>query len=349
MAPRDNNPRSDAESTVFGNLGLDADDLGLEQDTDLGEDQDDSGEQDDGSLDTGDNLRESNTQRQQQQRQKPPQRQFRRDAEVKPDGKGNLVDAAGKVVAKAGAEARLYQSLHQTRQSHAQEQQRAQDLSNRLNRAVQIAQELQTQLTQFQGQQEQLKQFGIKPEEQLTALQMFAELRSNPTELLKKLLTRAAASGINLQSLGLQSNATDPKALVDLVKEEIGKAVKPLDERTKAEQQQREREDQQRQQLEKVNQEVNSFFASNPDAREYMPVFHQVLSQRQFAGMSLGEIWARIQLNLLRNGQQRPNSQNRRSLPAGRRVPQEGNSEMAPVNATYDSILKDVLAEHNIK
>ena len=81
-----------------------------------------------------------------------------------------------------------------------------------------------------------------------------------------------------------------------MIKQEIGTAVNPLRERTEsgeASRQQSTNKNQQR--LGEIQTEVDGFFNQNPEAKQYLPVFTQTL--QQFPGMSLGEVWARIQLH----------------------------------------------------
>jgi hypothetical protein len=67
---------------------------------------------------------------------------------------------------------------------------------------------------------------------------------------------------------------------------------------------------------------------------------------KQFPDMTLGEAWARIQLHLATNPQQRrqpQNSPNGRSLPSGRSLPPQGNADLAPVSDSYEQIVKAAL------
>jgi len=353
MAPRTPGNNAAAEDTVFGNLGLDREELGLEADDaqdDLGtgddQQQDDQG--DDGHQQL-DDLRVSHTgDDRQQQRQQP--KPFPQRSEVKPDGKGNLVDATGKIVARAGSEARLYQNLHQVRQQLQQRDVQTADMNRRLSRAVEIGQELARENDQFKAQQKAITDLGIKPEDQLAAMQLYSRLQRDPENEIKRILTRAAANGIKLDNLSTPGGV-DAKSLLDTIREEIGKSVNPLRERSLQEEKERKAEADRQAALQRTTDEVNQFFMQNQDAQPFVPVFQQVLSDPRFKHMSLGEIWARIQLNQMRNGnsqpRRQPNSQSR-SLPSGRNQPQQGNSGMAPVNATYDEILRGVLTEHNV-
>ena len=63
--------------------------------------------------------------------------------------------------------------------------------------------------------------------------------------------------------------------------------------------------------------------------------------------MSLGEVWARIQLHFEKNPQSRRNQNSpRRSLPQGRPAPVNGAAtDLAPVTDSYDAIVKDALSK----
>jgi hypothetical protein len=346
---RPNLPTESAEDTVFSNLGLTREDLGIEEGSgnedldqggsgneDLGSGFDDRGA-DRGS--TGDEGRMSQTtQRTEERTGLPP------TAEVHADHKGNLVNEYGQIVARSGKEARLYQDLHKTKGQAQTLQGQLQDVSGRLRKAVEIGQGLHRELQQVRSQQDAVKQFGLEQGEVLTAFRLFKELRDNPKEALKNILTRAATNGINITELGLQGGV-DPKSLVDMIKQEIGQAVNPLKERTEAERRVAAQRQQDQTRLGEIQSEVDGFFNQNPEAKQYLPVFTQTI--KQFPGMSLGEVWARIQLHFERNPQSRRNQNSpRRSLPQGRGAPVNGGAtDLAPVTDTYDSIVKDALSK----
>ena len=112
MPPDDKNLSNQAaEDTVFSNLGLTREDLGIGDDDgsgneDLGLDSG-SGDRGDGS---GNEASESRTSHTTTERSGLPP-----TAEVHPDHKGNLVNEYGQIVARSGKEARLYQDLHKTK------------------------------------------------------------------------------------------------------------------------------------------------------------------------------------------------------------------------------------------
>jgi len=351
---------------VFDNLGLDADELGagdLSDDLDTGSDdsQDDGDQQsDDGAPDHRgrqqlDDLSVSRTPERRQQRQEQP-RPFARTAEVQPDGNGNLVDPqTGQVVARAGREAALYQRGFKSGEGAKVGglTYRLQQRENQLRQTMDAGRQLHTEVQQLRSQSEALKQFNLQPNDMLAAAKLFNDLKTRPAEALRALLTRAAASGTNVAELGIQGvNGADAKSLIDLVREEIQKATQPISEQNQRTQEVERQRQQQQEQERKAHEEVESFFAENQDAQKYMPVFQRVLQNPDFRGMSLGEVWARIQLNLLRNGKgsQRGNARGV-SRPVGRGQPPSGDdrNRPAPANSTYDNILKDVLDQHGIQ
>jgi hypothetical protein len=133
-----------------------------------------------------------------------------------------------------------------------------------------------------------------------------------------------------------------------MIRQEIGTAVNPLKQRTEAENRQRAEYARQQARSAEINTEVASFFDTNPDAKQYLPVFTQTI--KQFPGMTLGECWARIQLQLTRNPPQRSKNsrgQNgQRSLPNGRPAPMNGGGDdIAPVTETYDAIIQRAMRE----
>lgn len=372
MASRNTNNGTDLtqdsnnQALVLDNLDLTNEDIGVGEDDSNGElsFDDDPLSAGDDNLDDGDDGNDIGEQQQRQQRQ-PEQRQPRelddlrvthkplaQRAEVKADKKGNLVDASGQIVARAGAEARLYQKAHQAGQQVAQSNEAVTQITDRFNRLATAAQGVVEENKQFKARDHQLQQFGLKPDEQLRAYQIFTELRDQPEVALKKLLTRAGVSGIDLAKLGLEPGGFDAKSLMDLIRSEIGTAVKPVQDQaaaTKAAQEQQQR-DQQIQ--DDATAKVHTFIQENPEAVPHLPVIQQLLAKPQFRGMTLEHLWDRIQLNLLRNGntQQRTNPNSRR-MPSGRgAVAPNRNGEgvdtnIAPVDTSYEQIIRDAMGQ----
>lgn len=339
------------DTTVFDNLGLDASDFGDDAGDDLGDDGDQGGDDD-----LGDDGDVSHTPQQRQQRQQQRQSQQRPQprmpvtAEVKPDARGNLVDRAGKVVARAGKEARLYQDAHNARTQVTQLSARVTDTQTKLARAVEIGRGFHQQIQQFEANNEALKQFNITPEKQLEAYRLFNDLQSKPLETLKVLLTRAAAGGIDITSLNAGGASLDVKGLLDGIKQELT----PIKQQFTADQERARIERETRETSERAAREVTTFFERNQEAIPYASVFQKVLATEDGKNMTFDHIWANIKLNLLQHpenrqrfegdGQQRqrrnPGMVNGRQRPQGR----VQVDEVADTRTSYDDIIKDVLA-----
>lgn len=365
-----------ANEMVRESLGLTADDLGMNpaedafgEEDNLESDNNDLSDNNDISDNTGfdpaarddnvDDLLVAPKTPQPKVDPAPQQHKLAATAEVVADRRGNLVDKkTGQIVAKAGAEARMYQKLHRTTQAYTGLQAQHTDTVDRLNRAVEIGTGLFERLKELQAQQLETspQKYGLSQTEAIEAMNFAKEAKTDPIGTIKKLLTRAAASGIDLTSIGLSGGNFDPKSLMDLVKSQIDTAMNPLKERSQREtaQEQQTREATERENAAKS--ELNTFLAANPGAKEYLPVFQQVYSQPQFQNMSLSEVWARLQLNLMRKARdttlrsnQRPaNQQRRQPLPSGRGVPPSsgrgrGNDELAPVSTSYEDIVRGLL------
>lgn len=304
------------------------------------------------------NQRQEPDQRQARQpnQQQPQQRPVPRNAEVKPDAKGNLVDATGKVIAKAGFEARMYQDLHKSRGELVRAQAQKTEAEGRVARAVEIGQGLHTENVQLKERIANLSgtKFGLNDGEQIQAMQLAQKAKTDPAAAIKEMLTMAAARGVDLTKIGIAPGGVDTAAMMNLLRQEIQSQMAPLQQRTQQENQQRQTEQQQREANAQVEREVVDFFNANEDAKPHADIFVKVLER--YPKMTLGEVWARLQLNMIQNAN--PRDQNsqlarrnqnpvaRRNLPAGRSAPATNNSSgMAQPNVPYDEILRDVLAE----
>lgn len=402
MAPRNQNV---VNEVVSESLGLDMNDLGAnsledmealanegegddddltDDDIDLNEPNDDSiiqDEEDDGLSVT--HTRQNQNQNRQQQR--PNQNQNRQQQQPRNwnqsqfkttmDKKGNILGPDGKVVAFAGREARLYNSHHQLRgdfttlQNTAQNTQR--DLTNRLNKAIEIGHQAVQRAAAVQGQNNFTTEYGLNETQIRESLAITKQSLTDPVGAIKTLLTRATARGIDLTTLGLQPGGFDTKSLLDLIREEIKNGTKPvLDFNQRTQQTDQQRREQQTAEND-ARAELNTFVSRNPGSENYMHVFAQVYANPdpEINRMSLGEVWSKLQLNLMQRGidPQAPPSQGQRSpngqqqqqqrrprLPNGRSNPSGGgnggrqeapSNELAPVDMSYEKILAGVMKD----
>lgn len=281
------------------------------------------------------------------------------EAPVEADKAGNLVNKeTGKIVARAGREARYYQNASNARRQAAQHQERVRDTESKLSKTIGIATNLDTQLKVLQGHQAAVTQLGIQPQDQLVALRLFKDLKDNPVATIKGILTRAQTRGITMDQLGLGAaggGGFDAKTLADLVNEKITAALGPIQQRVNLASEQDQRAQQDQQAKDAAMQEVNTFFDTNPEASKYASVFSGLMADPKYAGKSLGELWANIQLTLrdrqprqqqrFTNGQQRRQTPLRGRMPTSRRAPpNQGNDDgLAPVNQEYGDILNGIM------
>lgn len=173
---------------------------------------------------------------------------------ARPAQNGDLVDAQGRVVAKAGAERRFYEDSIRLRNEAQQTAQRLQDAEHTIA-AYREAATMPTQL-------------GLGPDEVASAMQLMAMYKKSPIETLKYLLTEAQAAGHNVaQLVGGQGNL-DPAAIKRMIADEL----KPLTARAASEQalQQAQHEG---------AQEAEQFFTQFPDARLHEPVIVSMMSK----------------------------------------------------------------------
>ena len=151
-----------------------------------------------------------------------------------------------------------------------------------------------------------------------------------------------------MDELGTATGGVDAKSLIELVRETIGKELNPLRESTAAATKARQDAEAATARQNEVQSQVKSFFDANPEAVPFLPVFTNAI--QKYPGMSLGEIWARIELHNLRNPQQRRNQNSQRptgrqrSLPQGRNMPaSNGHDDPAPVSDSYSDIVRAAL------
>jgi hypothetical protein len=321
--------------------------------------------------------RRDDSTRSQPQQQSDPLRQntlkFDPRASFKQDRKGNLVDAkTGEIIARAGSEARIYQRVHKQASDYIRAvstnvQTQMQAERGKLNRAVEIGLGFEKELSELKSTMKQINAYELPKEGLLEAAAYYKQAQTDPVGVLKNLLTRAALSGIDISQLGMDNNNLDPKTLVDQIRKEIQAGIAPVQQYTNQQAQERQQKQVDAQYLQKAETLVQQFFGSTPEAVPYTHIFHAVLSQPRFQNMSLGEIWDKVQLHLMRNGvdprqppsrtqrqrlngttngQQRPSV----SLPNGQGMAPSGgdrgrgsNAGPAHPSMSYDAIIREVL------
>jgi hypothetical protein len=369
-----------AFDTIKDSMGLTDQDLGPENDTGLTEDtfdqdtgdtesQEPSYESHEQAISDPDTARERPRTEPRQDPLKQNTLKFDPRSSFRQDKKGNLVDSkTGEIIARAGSEARIYQRVHKQAGDYIQAatrniQNQVQAERGKLERAVQIGLGFEQELQKVRGQVQQLNAYELGQDQLLEAAQYYKQAQTDPVGVLKNLLTRAALNGIDITQLGMPAGGIDAKGLADMVKREIGAAVGPLQQYTAGQQRQQEQKQTESQYLQQAERQVNSFFTNMPEAVPYTHIFHAVLSQPQFQNMSLGAIWDKIQLHLMKSGvdpRRAPSRSQRqrlsgppaqqRSLPNGQGMAPSGsdtgrrnNAGPAHPGMSYDAIIREVL------
>lgn len=371
---------------IKDSLGLTNEDLAPETtELDWGDDNDTEGdtfEREEPSRETP--QREVREPQEGQRREvREPQRQDRQDplkqnslrfdprATFRQDQKGNLIDTkTGELIARAGSEARIYQRVHKQaseyiRAATGNVQNQMQQERGKLNRAVEIGLGFEKELSELKGYVGQLNAYELPKEGLLEAAGLYKQAQTDPVGVLKNLLTRAALSGIDISQLGLDPNSgMDARTMMEMMRKEMQSAVKPVADFTTQQQKAQETKQVESQYLQQAERQVNDFFGRTKEAIPFTPIFHAVLQQPRFQHMSLGEIWDKIQLHLMRSGvdpRQAPSRSQRqrlngtreqpsRSLPNGQGMAPRGSDGNGRSNAgpahpsmSYDAIIREVL------
>ena len=293
-------------------------------------------------------------------------------SDFRQDKKGNLVDAkTGEIIAKAGSEARIYQRVHKQATDYIKAatgniQNQMQQERGKLNRAVEIGLSFEKELSELRSTFKQINAYELPKEGLLEAAAYYKQAQSDPVGVLKNLLTRAALNGIDISQLGMDNKGIDPKTLVEQIRKEIQAGIAPVQQFTSQQQKVQQERQVEAKYQQQAEVQVQQFFGSTPQAIPYTHIFHAVLSQPQFQHMSLGEIWDKVQLHLMRNGidpRQPPSRSQRqrlngtqggnppsRSLPNGQGMaPSGGNGNgrgpagPAHPSLSYDAIIREVL------
>jgi hypothetical protein len=376
-----------AMDVIKDSMGLTDEELAPTTELDWGDGQDEEGSegeqgeqnsQEEPSFESHEQQHEAPERSQERQQPADPLRQnalkFDPRATFRQDKKGNLVDArTGEIIARAGSEARIYQRVHKQatdyiRAATGNIQNQMQAERGKLNRAVEIGLGFEKELSELKGQMKQLNAYELPREGLLEAASYYKQAQTDPIGVLKNLLTRAALSGIDISQLGMDNNSIDPKTLVEQIRREIQQGIAPVQQYTNQQAQERQSREVDAQYLRQAETQVQQFFGQTREAIPYTHIFHAVLSQPQFQHMSLGEIWDKIQLHLIRNGvdpRSAPSRSQRqrlsgnpegqrpsRSLPNGQGMAPFGgdmgrgsNAGPAHPSMSYDAIIREVLGK----
>lgn len=357
---------------VFSNLDLDENDLGGEEEVEEGgeESSEEATEGGDGEADTDDDSLdidrliaesertdgETAPQKGKKETKVPPGPPSRYDR----DQKGNILDPkTGQVIARAGAEARLYVDARNARISAHQAGLERDRLHGHLQEAVAFIEKFRTENRILKEYNSSAERMGVTPQESAAAVELVSKLKKGgevAISALKEILTRAATAGIDVQSLGVGGGGIDPKTLVDMIDQRFAPIKDKFTKDQNAQIRAHQAREEQRVRFENAAQHTVGFFQSNPEATPYAPAIERMLRDPKFQGWSLREVWQAIQLHLSRtrgngsNGATPERQSNHREVPRG--VPRVDlafdASRPAPVSMSYEDIVDEVLTANGM-
>lgn len=258
------------------------------------------------------------------------------------DGKGNIVDKDGKILARAGEAARLWQDA-----SRATAQ--VTNLTRQLERVTQE----NTQNKQLIEQAREIAglpaKFGVSREDYNEGITLMSRWRADPVGVAREIVARTLTYGHNVSDIlgKTAGDALEMKAITSLVKQ----TTQPIeDARIASEKQQQ------------ANATAETAYRNFISAHEYAEIHAEVIAKQMAKGVSPELAYMQIENFALRNGldftqplgpqivarqsqeAQRPTGQQQqRPLPNGGRVNGSGNLQTEPSQASASDSWEDIL------
>jgi hypothetical protein len=203
------------------------------------------------------------------------------------DKNGNLIDKAGKIIAKSGAERKLFQTM---RDAVINEQRSNIKLAKRLDELARLTNNLYQKYQELGAAKTYASTVGLTEEENRTAVDMAALSKRDPLGAAKMHLTKLHLAGVDISSLGAPG-AIDPKTIAAEVTKQVQAGIaaqqkpvtSPEDDRRAA-----------------VTAEATEFLDENPEAVPYVKLIGE--AKAKYPKMGLPEIWTRIKLAALGAG-----------------------------------------------
>lgn len=180
------------------------------------------------------------------------------------DGKGNIVDRDGKIIAPAGASARFWQEASRATAQAANYRRQLETLQ----RENQSNQEL---LARAKEVAELPQRLGVTPEDYNEGVTLMAQWRKNPVEVAREVVARTLTFGYNVSDIlgKTAGDALEMKALVRMQNE----ATAPL-------RAQQEQTQQQAAHMEAATKAYNKFTSDYPDAEMHGEAIASLMQRR---------------------------------------------------------------------
>lgn len=245
----------------------------------------------------------------------------------------DLVDANGNIIAKAGAERRFYEENVKLK--------RERDIFN-TQVMPKLRQNYDAMLARVQAYETAMKSMNtgdLTPQDVQTGMDLIRQWKKSPQETLKFLLTQAKGYGMNIDGIG----GIDASAINQMLDEKL----KPFIQEREA--------NIQRQRIEQQSiQQYNDFIQKYPDAEKHTEELAYLL--RKNPSMSLDAVYYMLRNHYSTKGydfntplaeilQKSSNNKVNMTMPhtnPGNNI-ENITQKVAPINKSYDAIIKEVL------
>lgn len=237
------------------------------------EDLDLNGEGDDDESGTGDDLPDETTTGSVDDDQLPDDEEISKlTKEYKADGKGNLVDDKGKIVARAGPERTAFE---RTKKALSLKQQELNGITQHLQKVAAAGKELLTKYNALKEEASYGDKLGLTKEESKEAIDVFNRMKHDAKSGLKYILTKMSLAGHDLTDLGVSGPLDASAVAAEAIRKHIA-STKPVEKSP---------EDQ-------ATETANQFLERFPRARQDIAIIAQ--AKQHAPEMSLDEIWVRL-------------------------------------------------------
>lgn len=206
------------------------------------------------------------------------------DQFFKEDAKGNLVTAAGDIIAPAGIGRTTFENIRKEGRAFREQ---AIAANQQFRQLQEVARELNTRYQDMKTNptKDVAKHYDLDDQSFKQAITLAKEYQANPLQALKNILTRAAASGIKVNELGTSITA-DPAALrgvvEDTLRAQAASATPP--------------EPSEEERIEKIQTEIALFYYNNRDAYQHEDKLAKILEA--YPQLTLQAAWDQLQLYL---------------------------------------------------
>lgn len=174
--------------------------------------------------------------------------------QLRTDGSGNLIDAAGNVVVKGGAERRVFDNMRRDFAGSVRERDARITELERANAAFRTASETFTRL-------------NVAAHEHEDAARLYAAWRNNPEKTILALIEQAKASGLTVNVEGATSGI-DHGAIARIIDQRLAPLLGEHEDRRR-----------EIEVNEQASRDVTEFFDAFPDARENETVIAGLMSR----------------------------------------------------------------------